>query len=443
MAERAVTVRINTVPGQDQMTPQLQRQQQSAEQLQRALDEARAKASMPPSPAGVGQSAWTQALQQNQGLIPAGRIQQAGQPQQPQQPQQPRQDSSVADLLRGQARNIATQQLLQATQGPLNPLSGAASIAGAFSSIPGTFGMVASAVSLVTSALGAFLGSLRDIRPTLAELTGELQTAAGIRTRVQQTGTATAEDFGTLFASRQRPRSASPFGVFTNLDVTGPAAVSPLTELRRLQESGNRQGQQEWVARQLQQARQDVQRLEGQDLGGAQSDVADLLQNELRDYRQGLSGRSRTQINRDAREQAIARLRTAGVRDEDIPEELRSLDLSAMNPAAIRQLATAATTGRLTNAQARVTTLEAAQQSGILPSLRPGAPDVSQLPQLFQSRQMDVLDIHAQVQQEAVRDERQQAQFSEQMRLWEQIHQELQRIRGAPGVAEPNPPVVG
>ncbi len=71
-----------------------------------------------------------------------------------------------------------------------------------------------------------------------------------------------------------------------------------------------------------------------------------------------------------------------------------------------------------------------------MPNLNPGAPQLADLPSLFQSRQSDALDVHAQLQQELVRDQRQEANFQAQMRLWTQILGGINDLAGRP---EPRP----
>lgn len=97
--------------------------------------------------------------------------------------------------------------------------------------------------------------------------------------------------------------------------------------------------------------------------------------------------------------------------------------------------------GQATRAQAGIATINAATgPGGVIPSLRAGAPNLSEMPQMFQSRQGDVLDLHAQIQQEAVRDQREQARFDAQIRLWEDILREMRRIGNTSFPAPVGPP---
>ncbi|MDE2097721.1 MAG: hypothetical protein KGL39_10770 [Patescibacteria group bacterium] len=98
----------------------------------------------------------------------------------------------------------------------------------------------------------------------------------------------------------------------------------------------------------------------------------------------------------------------------------------------IRQMAEAMTTGRYTQLQAQVQASNQILRGGIMPNLRPGAPQLSDLPGLFQSRQSDVLGMHEQVQMDAVRDMRQQMQHDAEVRLWEQILAAIQANRFNP-----------
>jgi hypothetical protein len=45
-----------------------------------------------------------------------------------------------------------------------------------------------------------------------------------------------------------------------------------------------------------------------------------------------------------------------------------------------------------------------------------------------------VLDVHAQVQQEAVRDQREELRFQAQMELWQSIQRDIQALRFNPTV---------
>ena len=59
---------------------------------------------------------------------------------------------------------------------------------------------------------------------------------------------------------------------------------------------------------------------------------------------------------------------------------------------------------------------------------------LADLPALFRSQQGNVLDVHAQVQQEAVRDHREEMRFQAQMDLWQTINQNIEALRFNPTV---------
>lgn len=124
-------------------------------------------------------------------------------------------------------------------------------------------------------------------------------------------------------------------------------------------------------------------------------------------------------------EQRRTLLRQAG-----IPENMvGNIGSGPLTPEMRRQISDLAG-GQAVQAQAGARTVGNILGSGIIPNLQPGAPQITDLPNLFRSQQADVLDVHAQVQQELVRDMRQEQRFQAEMALWEQI---LQAILGLPG----------
>jgi len=121
-----------------------------------------------------------------------------------------------------------------------------------------------------------------------------------------------------------------------------------------------------------------------------------------------------TELSPEVRRRDV--LRRYGVAEADLP----TITSDRMTP---EQLATLASLvgRRVVGGEAGLAAIRAALRPGGLPSLTPGEPGLRDLPNIFQARQMEVLDAHAQIQQEVVRDMKQQAQFEESMRTWEQI----------------------
>lgn len=123
-------------------------------------------------------------------------------------------------------------------------------------------------------------------------------------------------------------------------------------------------------------------------------------------------------------------LRRYGYRPEDVPPEFWETDRSRMGEDWVRGLARfpVARTGIL---RTGIETLRTAVSEGRVPSLAFGVPDLSQLPNLFRSRQEDYLDVHERMQGEMVRDMREENRFQAQMALWERILTAITRGEGA------------
>src|SRR6266545_685903 len=277
-------------------------------------------------------------------------------------------------------------------------------------------GGVVSALGSVVSGLGALAKAFQDVKPSLAELTGEMERAAGIRGRIAREGAPSGEDIRRTF---------------------GPTAS---LAIERAQNQGNPREARALVRRQTEDARGEVRQLEGQNLGELRSQVETDLLRGLDEYRSGARNGTFTTAAGQAQDRINQRLgrgawspgqqQVAGV---EIPEEFSNLNYETATRERVRQLAAAMTTGQLTRAQQRVTAGEAIGREGNVASLRPGAFGIRDLPNLFQSKQGDVLDIHSQIQQEAVRDQREEARFQAQMTLWQQILEEQRRVNGQGG----------
>ncbi|HYT91856.1 MAG TPA: hypothetical protein VEL76_24295, partial [Gemmataceae bacterium] len=274
-------------------------------------------------------------------------------------------------------------------------------------------GGVVSALGSVVSGLGALAKAFQDVKPSLAELTGEMERAAGIRSRIAREGAPSGEDIRRTF---------------------GPTAS---LAIERAQNQGNPREARALVRRQTEDARGEVRQLEGQNLGELRSQVETDLLRGLDEYRSGARNGTFTTAAGQAQDRINQRLgrgawspgqqQVAGV---EIPEEFVRLNYETATREQMRQMAAAMTTGQLTRAQQRVTAGEAIGREGNVASLRPGAFGIRDLPSLFQSKQGDVLDIHSQIQQEAVRDQREEARFQAQMTLWQQILEEQRRANG-------------
>jgi hypothetical protein len=120
------------------------------------------------------------------------------------------------------------------------------------------------------------------------------------------------------------------------------------------------------------------------------------------------------------------RMRQAALRRAGVPESaIPAVPSGPMTGQQIRELSSLA--GRnLVSGEAGLQTIRNALRPGGMPSLTPGGLTLADLPNLFQSRQTEnILDIHAQIQQEAVRDAREQNRFNQQMELWERIYREI------------------
>jgi hypothetical protein len=80
---------------------------------------------------------------------------------------------------------------------------------------------------------------------------------------------------------------------------------------------------------------------------------------------------------------------------------------------------------RLALAQGRLAFGEAGVRTGITPNMREGALNLENLPNLFRGGGSDALNVHREIQIEATRDQREQARFDAQMRMWQDILEAL------------------
>ncbi len=372
--ERQVRVRIDLVPGPDQLVPAARRQ----------ADELRRIAQGVPAPAAAQVAgAAAQGVPAPAGLPPAPASGLAGL----------QQAFAAAGGGRGGDANRAlgvVQSVAGAAQG------GVQGLAGALAGLPGPLGLVGGAVGAVTGVVGLLAKAFEQFRPTLAEVLEDLQEAQGVLSQGRQTGVATAG------------------GLRSALSPEATAAIA------RAQAQGDNAAVLRVAREERDRARAELRRREGQNLGQGEADLSDAL---TRAQQAARAGDNITAMAQAARVRRIWEQYRPG---EDMPAELANInevnfgDVLNLTRGQIRNLSRSIAEPAV-RAQARVETAENILRTGRAPDLRPGAPDLSQLPGLFQSRQGDVLDLHAQVQQELVRDQRQEQQFQASMRLWGQI----------------------
>lgn len=277
----------------------------------------------------------------------------------------------------------------------------------------GTFipvvGAATGVVVAVTGAVTVWQTALRNIQPTIEEATSNLQRSQTALQAGRQTGLASRDPFREAF--------------------TGTSVLADMELAQRL----NHPEQQRAIMRRVQtRAQADVERFNAATPGGGAA--SEFLTQQMLDYRRSSplerGGMSR-QMDPDTFLQTGGRagqgaglLRNlwtrAGNRIEDMPEELRHVDLSTLTETRIAELSRSFDAAAV-RARAQLQQSTVALGPGGLPNLQPGAPQLADLPNLFRSQQGDVLDLHAQVQQDLVRDQREEAQFQQQFTLFEQI----------------------
>lgn len=446
--EREINVKINLVPGQQgQLAAEGRRQAEELRRVQQELQTANSSFAPPPMasattrqlrdlhratagmrPEGVGQNEWSGALAQVQReneqtrqreILASARTAADGGP------------GLMGRILGslglgkagpgGQGGQVGAGQVLGGVaQAVTGAQGGVLGLMGALGGMVPVLGATTVAAIALPKAVEALRQAFGRLQPTLAETLGELNRAMSDLNQGRQTGLSPAETLRRAFQ--------------------GTGVVNELTAAEN---AGNPAQQQAILRRERDRAAADVARFNNARPEESQAEVSTLLTGSMRMYRAGGAARDRAvgglQTNAFHTGPIAQRIRElwvqAGNRIEDLPEELRNIDPSTLTPERIAELSRSTTAGAV-QARNRLQATNNALGPGGIPSLRPGAPDLSQLPSLFQSRQSDVLDIHAQIQQEAVRDQRQQAQFQAQMQLWQEI---LAAIQGQP--APPPPPV--
>jgi hypothetical protein len=393
--DRDVNLAVNLQPGQDALTPALARLKESADELSKALADMQIPAPKTPLSAALTAAPPRPAPAAPPATSPGrGRVPAAGAA------------SSLAGALGGTLSG--------------NVAGAAGSVASALGSLGGAAGIAAPVVGALGAGVGAVTAlvvvldqAFRRFRPSIAELTEELERSRGTTNRVRQTGVATASDL----------RDA----------LRGTEAG----EAQEAQAGGNMGGFRSVLQRALRRNQREAAQLSTVNTGQMQSEVQAVL-DEVMEQQRGQGG----QLNASQRTIQTLRLRqiysSRGL-SAYMPAELENLQ-NNLTPQQARNLAEAGGTGLLARRQANVLTLQTALSgisSGLAPNLRPGAPGLADLPGIFQSRQTDFLELHGQIQQEVVRDQREQQRFEAQMRLWEEISRNIAVMAGAPGASGP------
>jgi hypothetical protein len=408
MADKNVTVRVDVAAGPDQLTPALKAQAAQAETTAQALArikrEAQASGQVPLIPAGVI------------GRVAAG----AAVP-----PPPPIAQARMAAEAQGGGPRagaiLALQQVQQATQAFQTNQAGlgglgedlqrstqqAQGLAGALSAIPGVGPAIAAGVSVGITAVSQLAQSFMRVRDSIGDVISANRTLLQDLREGRTTGTASADALRRALTPQQQVAFAT------------------------AQTAGD-QGAQTRILQEAQQRHQQTLQEEGGDPAVRMA----AIQAELE------------QVEAVIRSGEYRRARTVGMGAVASPEELRqgvlrsrgvdewrigNLGNAPLTQAQIQEIAGVGG-ARSVQAQAGLEALRNAQRAGA-PSLQPGALTINDLPQLFQSRQTEVGDIHAQIQQEAVRDQRDEARFNRQMALWEQIQRDIQGLG-----REPAPP---
>lgn len=409
MPDRDVNVRVNLQAGQDTLSPQ-------AQNVARALEEVnRAQAALAAQQPGAGGASWQGAL--SAALGDMKREQEAKLKDLARRRVDP--GYAAAGKLPGVGAVTSATGILGAVgQGDLS--GGISAVGSALSGISSSFLPAAGAMSAVgavigtvTTLVGALEQAFRRFRPSIAELTEELSRARGTTGRVRQTGVVTADDLrdalrGAEAGQAQAAQAGGDMGAFRSV-----------------------------LERALRRNRREARQLSAVDTGQMQSEIAAVLDEVMLAQRAqggGLRMEQRLQYGMRLRQIYASRGLSAYM-----PAELESLP-NNLTPQQARNFAEAGGTGLLARRQANILALQTSLSgigSGLAPNLRPGAPSLADLPGIFQSRQTDFLDLHGQIQQEVVRDQREQQRYEAQMRLWEEISRNIAVMAGAPGAAGP------
>jgi hypothetical protein len=430
VADREVNLNVNLKPGQDTLAAALEQQRKKAAELQQQIEQIKGWDPDPGSaaekklqklrgqleslnremaaaaPPGAGQFSGaevrgaTERARERQregllrdvgqaratGVIPANQITAAGAA-----------GAGPGGVARGFSEAAGAMGAVQ---------SGAAGLVGVLSKVPGPFGILAGAAGAVAGVVASLADRFRRFRPELAELLGELERSRGRLGRARG-GLPTAQDV---------------------IETLTPA------EQAQYQRAGNRGdvGEQRRIVQgALERHQQTVGRLNPERMGQARAELEELFRETMEAQRGSPGGR----LMSEQRLMMMGRLgqivERYGLRPEDLPAGLGGLMGQGMTEEHVRNISTSVTTGAVAQAQAGAATAGALLRGGVLPSITPGAVNLADISTGFQSRQQDVLDVHAEVQREVVRDQRQQAQFQE---LMDQLREIYRRMNPTPGL---------
>jgi hypothetical protein len=314
-------------------------------------------------------------------------------------------------------QSMGAQAMALAQAAPLGQVGQlAGGLAGAAAgSIPGAAAMVGAVLGTGMALGGVIQNILDSFRPypvTIQEIHGRFQNALATLTSTRATGVTTAEQI---------------------IRGMGTAAPQRLQRLQAAQNAGNYAEQQRLLREEQAESGAEAERLGAMNPEAARVQLeAGLRRERERDRQPGAAGqnaimfmREREALNAQYRRFTGSDINTGGTAVRDLTDE--QITQMGQNVSA-----------RFVAARARQSAAGAALGPGGIPSLRAGAPGIEDLP-AFSSRQGNVLDLHSQIQQEAVRDQRQQTQFQAQVTLGNDILRELRRI-GNPNFS---PPLVG
>jgi|SRR5262245_15610489 len=303
-------------------------------------------------------------------------------------------------------------QVQQAAQGGVG---GLISLAGSISRVVPVAGVAAAAAGLIVGGIQAVGGALRELGPSLAEARENMQAMTGVLREGRQTGQTTAEAFRTAFRQRQ--------------DV--------ISDLIAAQNRSDRQAQDMIVRREQTRARAEQAQAEAFQPEFRAQQAAVILQQEMERYRAGGFGRARA-VGSFARAafgapvvgggaaELIDRLWVAaGNRPEDMPQELRHIDPAALTPQRVQELSQFFS-ARAVTARAQVQATTGLLRAGGMVSLRTAAPERPDTG--FRVQTGDILTLSDVIQQEAMRDQRQQNQFDQLMLNLDQWRAEMRRI---------------
>src|SRR5262245_17699320 len=375
MPDKVVDVQINLQAGQDGLTPQLKAMGATADDLAKAIEKVREQLKQ-------------QALQ-----------------------------AQAQDILGvkggGGAGGITEQLRAMGIAGPISAMTRSLGdmratvqgIVGGLSGMPGPLGIVASTAQGIAGLFNFITEQLKVWPISLAEVNQRLQEGQNILRTVRAEGAPRQETFRAAFQGM-------------------PEVVQ---QMRAAQEAGNLQRQLQIVRLEQARAQRDVEREEETDPLTRSTQLERLLRDRQANLRAGGARRTEEVERTPAYLAELVRL----VPGQATPEFL-DVNMSEERIRALSNIPLA----NLANAQARLAVTSAARREGIVPSLRPGAPGLADLP-AFQTRAGNVLDLHAQVQADALRDERAEARFQAEQILRQQILDELRNIGAQVGPAQP------